>query len=251
MFSVFRRKSPIIEFFTTDWSARSSHPIKLAKDCLPPYWKYIPTTACGQDTVKKCPGITDWLTAGYIISAWSDIDITQSDEYGTNAVLRNGTQGAGSHPPEQCSTMLNQKSNYHGTVKLPCKWMIKTRPGWSIMIVPLWYWKDQPWEALPGIIHSDNHHCEVNLNFVIKSNNEKFTITAGTPLAQIIPFKREEVTGVSRATTDIDLKRHSVILKLYTWTKNGVGKFYKRKSVFSLKEKDLDFEKSLKYPIED
>ncbi len=210
----------------------------------------MPSVNHNQDTVRKCPGIHDWMLSGYIIPAWSDIVINQSEEFGSNATLNNGKTGASAHPPIQCMDLLEQKSHYKGTIKLPGKWMIKTAPGWSIMIVPLWYWKDQPWEALPGIMHTDHHHCEVNLNFVMKSTAEDITITAGTPLVQVIPFKREAVHGISRAKTDVDAKRHGIILRMYNWYKNGVTKFYKQKLPYTLEQQDLDFEQSLKYPIE-
>jgi hypothetical protein len=239
-----------IEFFTADWTARKYYPVKMAKDCLPEFWKRMSGTNYNHDTVKKCPGINDWMLTGFIISAWSDIVITQSEEFGTSAVLRNGADGASAHAPSQCIDLLTDKSHYHGTVKLPGTWHIKTSPGWSIMIVPLWYWKDQPWEALPGIIHTDNHHTEINFNFTMKSTKESITIPAGSPIVQIIPFKRDAVSAVSRAKTNEDIKRHGIILSMYHWTKNGVTKFYKQRMPYSLIEKDTDFEESLKYPLE-
>lgn len=249
--NIFKRPKPQIEFFTSDWATRKHYPIKLARDCFPEYWKRMPGQASNkQDTVKKCPGIGDWLTSGYIISLWTDVDVVQGGEYGPDASLNNGATGAAQHPPYQCQDMLTQKSHHHGSIKLPGTWHIKTSPGWSIMIVPLWYWKDQPWEVMPGIIHSDNHHCEVNLNMILKSTESQFTVQAGTPLAQIIPFKRDSVSGVSRAMDNNDIKRHNIILRMYNWTKNGVTKFYKQKTSYSLEEHDLDFEESLKYPIE-
>ena len=248
---IFRRPKYHIEFITSDWAARKHFPIKPAKELLPPHWKSMSSESAGQDTVRKCPGIGDWLTTGYIIPAWTDIVIHQHPEYGPSASLNNGNTGAANHPPYQCLTLLADKSHYHGTIKLPGVWKIKTAPGWSIMTVPLWYYQNQPWEALPGIIHSDYHHGEVNINFTLKSKEETISIPAGTPLVQIIPFKRVDINAVSRAATNEDLNRHKLMLKLYHWTKNGITKFYKKKTNYRLDVKDTDFEESLKYPLED
>lgn len=248
--SILRRPKYQIEFFTSDWAVRTHYPIKPSKEVLPDHWKKMPSTVNGQDSVRKCPGIHDWLLAGYIIPAWTDIVVHQSEDLGSNGTLSNGNIGAGSHPPYQCLDLLVEKSHFTGTVKLPGTWSIKTAPGWSIMLVPLWYWHNQPWEALPGIIHSDNHHNEVNLNFVMKSKDPVVNIPAGTPLVQVIPFKRDSVQAVSRAKTDADIKRHGIILRMYNWTKNGITKFYKQQTSYSLDKKDLDFNESLKYPLE-
>jgi hypothetical protein len=247
------KKTPTIEFFTSEWSARKFYPIKPAKECLPPYWKempaVIPTRDYPVETAKKCPGITDWITSGYILSAWTDIEVIQDSPGGPRAILHNGRETNSAHPPSQCLNLLDHRSHHLGSIKLPDVWMVKTAPGWSIMVQPLWYWKNQPWEQMPGIMHMDFHSCEINMNMILKTT-ENFTIAAGTPLCQIIPFKRENVTGVSRAMRIEDAKRHNILNKLFSWTKNGFPKFYRRKINYSLDQQDLDLEESLKYPIE-
>lgn len=249
MLNLFKTK-PTIEFFTADFGARKYYPVKLAKECIPDYWKKMPSkTTNDSATVRMCPGIGDWLTTGFIITAWCDIEVDQTGPYGPEVSLFNKHESASAHPPYQCLDLLTEKSHHHGTVKLPGTWMIKTSPGWSIMTVPLWYWKNQPWEALPGIVHSDNHHGELNVNFTLKSQEPKFTIAAGTPLVHIIPFKRDPVHGISRAATQEDFKRHRVLLKMYEWYKNGISKFYKQTPKYYLEQQDTDLEESLKFPL--
>jgi hypothetical protein len=245
------KKKPTIEFSSTEWTARKYYPIQLARETFPDYWKKMESKMpTGVDTVRKCPGISDWMSLGYIIPAWTDIEIDQTGPYGPAVMLSNGRESASAHPPEQCQGMLEQKTHHHGSVKLPYVWRIKTSPGWSVMLVPLWYWKDQPWEAMPGIIHSDNHHGEVNLNFILKSKEEKITVPAGTPLVQVIPFKREPVHAVTRATTKEDLSLHNIVIKSYQWAKNGVTKFYKIPLKYTVEHKDTELHESLKFPIE-
>lgn len=245
-------QKPTIEFITFDWVARTEYPVKPANEFLPEVWKKIPlekqTDVGSYKTVKACPGIGDWLTMGYIIPAWSDI-VLKNTEYGPDVTLSNH-DGAASHSPSECSGLLYTKSHYGGSIKLPCKWMIKTAPGWSIMIVPLWYHENLPIEAMPGIIHSDTHHTEVNFNFILKTE-EEFRIKAGTPLVKVIPFKRQDVDAVSRAARDIDVKRHNTWLKIQHSVTNALGKFYRKKVRYNLKQQDLDFESSLKFPLDD
>lgn len=244
-----KRQKPEIEFITYNFLSRKEYPVKPAKEFIPQEWKNISrSNEFGEGTIKACPGISDWMMQGYIIPAWTDMEVVYN-EFGPD--LKLGRSGTGSaHPPYQCEGFLDSKSHYGGSVKLPCNWYIKTAPGWSIMILPLWYHKTLPdMEAMPGIIHSDEHHTEVNINFILKTK-ENFSVKAGTPLVQIVPFKRQNVHGVSRAATDIDKKRHNLWLVIYTNVINGITKFYKKKTQYTLERKDLDFEESLKYPLE-
>lgn len=250
---LFKSSKPQIEFFTTEWYARKHYPVLPAREVLPDYWKRMSknTELHHFDSARKCPGIGDWLGSGYIISSWTDIEIDQTNpEFGPQVRLFNGRESGSAHPPYQCLDLLETKSHHLGSVKLPGIWMIRTAPGWSIMLVPLWYWHNQPWEAMPGIMHSDDHHNEVNINMILKTTKEKVSIPAGTPLVQVIPFKREPVKAVSRAATSEDLKRHGVIMKMYEWTVSGITRFYRKKTPYTIEQQDLDFQESLKFPIE-
>lgn len=244
-------KKPQIEFFSPNWYVRKYYPVLPANKYLPSQWKSLPRCCNSVKTAKSCPGISDWLTMGYIIPAWTDFEITQKDNKIISATAMNNKMFLGSHSSVQNLDLFSHKSHLSDTIKLPCEWRIKTSKGWSIQIVPLWYFQHQPWETLPGVIHSDNHSTQVNINMILTSCEENITVSAGTPLVQIIPYKRESVTAVSRATTRKDIKREGLFLNMYEFTKNGILKFYRKKTVsFKMQQKDLDFEKSLKYPLQ-
>ena len=46
-------------------------------------------------------------------------------------------------------------------------------------------------KILPGIVDTDTYTPPVNFPFVLTDENYEGLIPAGTPLAQVIPFKRE------------------------------------------------------------
>jgi hypothetical protein len=56
------------------------------------------------------------------------------------------------------------------------------------------YHPDLKTEIMPGIIDSDKFYSPLNVLFTIKNfpNDGELQISAGTPLAQLIPFKREK-----------------------------------------------------------
>jgi len=45
---------------------------------------------------------------------------------------------------------------------------------------------------LPGIVDTDTYNATVNFPFVLNDANFEGLIPAGTPLAQVIPIKREQ-----------------------------------------------------------
>ena len=51
---------------------------------------------------------------------------------------------------------------------------------------------NQYFEILEGIVDTDCYYARINLPFVLKNKSKDgFIIPAGTPIAQVIPFKRD------------------------------------------------------------
>ena len=72
--------------------------------------------------------------------------------------------------------------------------IIKTPPGYSCLFLSPMNNRDDRFEIIPGIVDTDTFEYEINFPFVI--NGDKYetletVIERGTPIAQIIPFKRE------------------------------------------------------------
>jgi hypothetical protein len=51
--------------------------------------------------------------------------------------------------------------------------------------------RDLPFTILPGVVDTDRYTAPVNFPFLINDPNFEGLIPAGTPIAQVIPFKRE------------------------------------------------------------
>ena len=69
-------------------------------------------------------------------------------------------------------------------------WGIKTPKGYSIFIKNLPH-RESIFTILEGVVDTDEYHVPVNFPFVINDVNFEGLIPAGTPIAQILPFKRE------------------------------------------------------------
>ena len=101
----------------------------------------------------------------------------------------------GFHPVAQAPTYPNRKDlpNEGSYPKWINPWSIKTPPGYSILFVQPFH-RECPFSILPGTVDTDTYTAPVNFPFALNDWNFEGIIPAGTPMAQVIPFKRESWT---------------------------------------------------------
>lgn len=140
-------------------------------------------------TFKKCAPILDTFTSGYIFPLWSDILVTQTESgpmlkwcvYDQVADAWNWPHSHGFEIPDGYSKTVFKY--YHG-------WVIETPPGYSCLITSPMGYPNLPFKALNGIVDTDILKTSANSPFVVKENFEGI-IKKGTPMFQLIPFKRD------------------------------------------------------------
>ena len=140
-------------------------------------------------TFKKCVPLLDGLSAGYIIPLWADVQIEQSD--GSSQIYWKTQQNIFQlHGP--ASREIPAPAGYDQVVYkyLNC-WIPQTPKGYSCLIIsPLGY-NDLPFEAVPAVVDTDRSTLELVFPMWIKTGFEGI-VEKGTPLIQIIPFKRDD-----------------------------------------------------------
>lgn len=155
-------------------------------------------------SIRKCAGTQDLLTMGVTIPMWTNVHFRPSPiglgwefamgDFATEPVkfVNNPFpyESTGSCPMTNVRKIEN--SEYP---KLVNPWCFITAPGWSSMILPIPYEPNEHYEVLPAVVHTDFYH---NVNIVLNlKNDQPFTIKWNTPVARIIPFKREpELTEI-------------------------------------------------------
>jgi hypothetical protein len=155
-------------------------------------------------TIKKCMPIFDVMSAGYFITAPADVYF----ENGVNTqwTVSNFTV-IGSHSSEQFSTMPFDKNKYEEhAFKWNSPWVIKTPEGYSTLFVHPNHFTDDPFKCFSGIVDTDTHPTAINFPFLIRKG---FTgiVKAGTPIIQVIPFKREPWTlEINEFDKELDLE---------------------------------------------
>lgn len=171
-------------------------------------------------TIKRCMPVFDAITAGYIITLPADVYVSIKDG---NQFFEWSSLGLVSfHPIEQAPEHPARKP--HAYPKWVNPWAIKTPKGYSTLFVQPMH-RESVFTILPGIVDTDTYSAPVNFPMVINDPNFEGLIPKGTPIAQVIPFKREG--WQMEIGSDKELKeQHSITQKLQT-------KFFDRyKSMF-------------------
>lgn len=141
-------------------------------------------------TIKKCVPVLDAITAGYILVTPADIWVEMPENEHDQIFSARGFFKVTGH--------ANGQAKHHPSVvqnkdipKISNPWMIKTPPGYSVLITAPMHNPNGYFTCLPGVVDTDTYMQEINLPFIL--DDPKFTglIPAGTPMAQVIPFKRD------------------------------------------------------------
>lgn len=167
-------------------------------------WPVVPTSTIPAADRKKhqmhrCPGIHDWNTSGYLIRAWTDIHVeAQGEEIRVAAEDREhdfSKGGVGRLSPELVPLPFSAEIEPN-VFKIELPWLIRTKPGYSCMVVsPFFHFlENMPYiTTYPGVLDTDGLHRPSWIFSVMKK--EHFIIERGTPILQVIPFKREKIVS--------------------------------------------------------
>lgn len=155
------------------------------------------------ETVKRCPPFLDALNAGWLLPLAATVRLEVSDdgarveagwEFDREMVSPHGAFQAAGNPFEP-----------RPVLKFSNPWTIRTSPGWSCLIIPPLNRHDSTVEILSGVVDTDRYAAQINLPFVTVAADGVHVLAKGTPLAQVIPFRRApELEGVVRAEDEAE-----------------------------------------------
>lgn len=200
----FKGKMKNIKFVPSTEKARAIFdPPVPAKRKMPEWFKKMPTKIFENNsvknpngitnlTIKACPAVVDMMTVGYTLMLDADVVFVDRNQYNYRVIWDVSWDVISDHLEEQVPKELIPE----GFEKSPLKWQrsegwaIQTPPGYSLLYFHPFYRNDLPFITLPGIVDSDVYDTPINLPFLIKENFYG-TIEKGTPIAQIVPVKRE------------------------------------------------------------
>jgi hypothetical protein len=138
-------------------------------------------------TIKKCIPVFDALTSGYILVTPVDMYISKKDD--KPYYIWAGGGGVSFHPIEQAPHHPHA-DGFQYAKWLNC-WSIKTPSGYSTFLMQPMH-RETPFEIFPGIIDTDTYNPAINIIFTLKDKNFTGLVPAGTPIVQVLPFKRDD-----------------------------------------------------------
>lgn len=141
-------------------------------------------------TYKKCTPFFDAITAGYMMHLTADIEVIKQENNMPYIMWRPERKIITEHSSEQWEGLPCPEGYSSFVYKWHNQFNIKLPKDYSLLFVSPINRFDLPFLTITGIVDCDMFTGKVHFPFFIK-NNFTGIIEKGTPVAQIIPIKRE------------------------------------------------------------
>lgn len=210
-------------------------PVKPAKAYIPKWYKDAEQWLGGGPKIegyqgnaalKACVPFLDTLTSGYILQLNQDVQVTRGPKGSTPKItwliqpdpimLRS---------PELGRTIPRPAGHDDDHWAWVTQFGIKVPIGYSVLVTHPLNRFDLPFTTLTGIMDSDIHFTAGNLPFFLHSDFEGI-IPDGTPIAQIIPIKRDKWTSETSYDEDLAWKSSQLIYD----SRRVLSGYYKKNS---------------------
>jgi hypothetical protein len=203
--------------FTDVLGVSDEYAPKPASSFIPDWYKNLDSYMSGEkkpigdgsvsSTIKRCMPVFDSMTFGYILTTYVDLWVKQVPQVPKGTIIDQDTDMSifptqpfyewANHEPlnfhlvDQAPTIPIKGAHELSYPKWMNPWSIATPPGYSsLFIQPLH--RESVFTILPGVVDTDKYKTPVNFPFVLnQANTFEGLIPAGTPMAQVIPFKRD------------------------------------------------------------
>lgn len=175
-----------------------------AKAVIPEWYKNMPQLTEGATkpglrnegystnrTAKGCQPLLDALTSGYIYCLPADVEVRMIDGLTTFKWRAEGDY-ISPHAPEQYPGMPPAVGGNGQVMKWAFSWTIKLPDGYSMLFSHPFNRHDLPFRTLTGVVDCDQYPNSVQFPFeLIVPVGERMILERGTPVCQMLPFKRE------------------------------------------------------------
>lgn len=216
------------------------HPVK-AGEMLPRWYKQLPAIIADQKptegnvTVKGCFPFVDAMTSGYIIPLWCDVYVEQvavtgsngepdsvGPKFSWNADTGDGKAVIDSHGTKQTEGVpVMERAVADYALKFNNPWIIETPPGFSCYFLPpINQDNGDLFHVFSAEVDTDTYFSKINFPFAWLKKGYEGILEKGTPLIQVIPFRRERFGLEIGGFTEEDRKR-------FRNTQHAVASVYK------------------------
>lgn len=191
-----------------------------AKTVVPDWFRKLPardhdhvSTSDNGLTIKRCMPFLDAMTTGWVIglAATVRLDISENGarvdagwDFDRTMVSHHGAHQVAGNP--------------RGPLP-PCKfhnfWTIRTPPGWSCLFVAPLNRPNGVFEIVSGVVDTDAYHSEIHFPFFATAEDGLHVLEKGTPVAQVIPFRRQatDLAGAIRSESAQERKERVAVFR--------------------------------------
>lgn len=171
-------------------------PPVLAKSYLPDWFRKLPAADPEVEavnnsglTIKRCMPFLDAMTTGWILPLPADLRLEIADEgarveagwdFDRVLVSTHGRHQIKGHPMAPRPPM--KFHNY---------WTITTPPGWSCLFMDPLNRPNGLFQIIAGVVDTDNYRSPIHFPFFATGADGLHVISKGSPLVQVIPFRRD------------------------------------------------------------
>jgi len=196
---------PLIKFVAEDaFTYKNVAKPYPAKESIPEWWKSMPAYGVSKNnlegkfdlgptrttnaTPKKCTPMLDSLLSGYIIPLWSDVFVRTKEVEDPQIFWRTNRDVFTEHGrvPVPAPVGYSEK-----VFKYMNKWNVVTPPGYSTLVIQPNGYLNTGMNAVSAIIDTDGDIHQLLPPLRIQ-NGFNGIIEKGTPVVQVIPFKRDD-----------------------------------------------------------
>jgi hypothetical protein len=180
-------------------------------------------------TIKKCRPFFDAISSGYYITLPVDVLV---DRESKSALFTWKTEfvAIAEHNKEQIPGMPIDPAFYNVAFKWINLKTIETPKGYSTLFCHPMGRLDLPFYTLPGIVDTDFYKYPVSFPFFIKKDFSGI-IKRGTPIAQVIPIKRDYWQMKKRKNLG-ELEKNNKLEKAHSFISNFYNKNFWQKKYY-------------------
>jgi hypothetical protein len=198
-------------------------PVEPSVKSVPEWYKKMPLTWDGNTptlsdngltnfTVKACSPFLDALTTGYTIILPSDVQVSKTEQ--GDIEFRWATpinDYISRHPEIQTPGVSFNNTSKGGAFKWRSGWTITTPKGYSTLFTHPLNRHDLPFTTLSGVVETDEYKMPTEFPFLFNDLGKTplpYVIKAGTPIVQLVPFKRENWTSETQEYSEREAKKN-------------------------------------------
>ncbi|MFC7165847.1 DUF6065 family protein [Halospeciosus flavus] len=181
----------------------------------------------GTSTVKRCAPFMEAMTMGWILPLAADVEFRAQDGY-VEYKWDFDLDMVSSHSMAQVGEEMFPRHEWP-ILKWHNYWCINVPDGYSLLITSPFNRIEERFETFSGVVDADRYFNFINAPFMWTGGDFEGIIEAGTPLVQVIPFRRDAfiTDGLARPMTD---EEHEYQIK--TQRRLGVNESHYREDLW-------------------